>query len=119
MSKEAICSAGNTGDLRDMCSIPASGRTPGGGHGDALQYSCLENPTDRGAWQVIVYRVTKSQTRLKQQSMHAFSQEFSYMDRFKVKIAFNSYCFIMPLENFESVQLVKNVSGSLLLSREN
>ena len=40
----------NAGDLRDLGSIPGSGRSPGGGHGSPLQYPCLENPTDRGAW---------------------------------------------------------------------
>ena len=55
----------NAGDIRDMGSIPGSGKTPGGGHGNPLQYSCLENPMDRGTWQAIVYRVTKSQTQLK------------------------------------------------------
>ena len=47
------------------------GRFPGGGLGNPLQYSCLENPTDRGAWQTVVSRVAKSQTWLKQLSMHA------------------------------------------------
>ena len=42
--------------------IPASGRSPGGGHGNPFQYSCLENPMDRGAWQAIVHRVAKSWT---------------------------------------------------------
>ena len=45
--------------------IPASGRFPGGRHGYSLQYSCLDNPIDRGAWQATVHRVAKSQTRLK------------------------------------------------------
>ena len=40
----------NAGDIRDMGSIPRSGRAPGGGHGNPLQYSCLESPMDRGAW---------------------------------------------------------------------
>ena len=40
----------NAGDLRDVDSIPESGRSLGGGHGNPLQYSCLENPMDRGAW---------------------------------------------------------------------
>ena len=43
--------------------------SPGGGHGNPLQYSCLENPMDRGAWQATVHRVTKSQTRLKRSGM--------------------------------------------------
>ena len=46
-------------DLRVSGSIPGSGRSPGGGHGNPLQYSCLENPMDRGSWQAIVCRVTK------------------------------------------------------------
>ena len=52
----------NVGDIRDIGSIPGLERSPGGGHGNQLQFSCLENPMDRGAWQAIVYRVTKSQT---------------------------------------------------------
>ena len=46
----------------DMVSIPRSGRFPGEGNGNPLQYSCLEDPMDRGAWQAIVHGVTKSQT---------------------------------------------------------
>ena len=53
-------------DLRDFGSIPGSGRSPGGGHSNSLQYSCLENPMDRGAWWATVHRVAESQTRLKQ-----------------------------------------------------
>ena len=52
----------NAGDVRDMGSIPGSGRSPGGGHGNPLQYSYLESPMDRGAWQAIVHRVEKSWT---------------------------------------------------------
>ena len=44
----------NAGDLRDSGSIPRPGRCPGGGHGNPLQYSCLENPMDRGAWRATV-----------------------------------------------------------------
>ena len=52
----------NAGDVRDLGLIPGSGRFPGGGHGNPLQHSCLENPIDRGAWQATVHGVTKSQT---------------------------------------------------------
>ena len=55
----------NAGDARDMGLIPGSERSPGGGHGNPLQYSCLENPMNRGAWQATVHGVAKSQTRLK------------------------------------------------------
>ena len=50
----------NAGDARDVGSISGSGRSPGGGHGNAHQYSCLENPMDRGAWWAIVHRVAKN-----------------------------------------------------------
>ena len=52
----------NAEDIRDADSIPALGRFPEGRHGDSLQYSCLENPMDRGAWWAMIHRVTKSQT---------------------------------------------------------
>ena len=55
----------NAGDIKDVGSIPGMGRSPGGGHGKPLQYSCLENPMDKGACQATVHRVTKSQTQLK------------------------------------------------------
>ena len=58
----------NAGDLRDAGSYPGLGRSPGGGHGNPLQYSCLEKPMGRGAWWATIHRVTKSQTRLKQLS---------------------------------------------------
>ena len=54
-----------------MGSIPGSGKSPAGGHGNLLQYSCLENSMNRGAWRATVQTVTKSQTHLKQLSMHA------------------------------------------------
>ena len=55
----------NAGDVRDTESIPGSGRSPGGGYGNPLQYSCLENPMDRGACWATVHEVVKSQTWLK------------------------------------------------------
>ena len=61
----------NARDVSDTGSIPGSGRSPGGGHGNPLQYSCLENPMDRGAWRATVHGVAKSQTRLKQLRMHS------------------------------------------------
>ena len=61
----------NAGDTGDVGLIPGSGRFPGGGKSNPLQYSCLENPMDGGAWQAAVHGVTKSQTQLKRLSMHA------------------------------------------------
>ena len=55
--------------------IPESGRSPGGGHGNPLQYSCLENPTDRGAWRATVHRVTRRRTRLSYFNTHTCTQE--------------------------------------------
>ena len=52
----------NAGDIRDVGSISVLGRSPGEGHGNPLQYSCLENHMDRGAWQAIVHRDAKSWT---------------------------------------------------------
>ena len=52
----------NAGGLRDAGSIPGLGRSPGEGHGNPLQYSCLENPRDGGAWWATVHSVAKSQT---------------------------------------------------------
>ena len=63
----------NAGDLREAGLIPGWGRSPGGGQDNPLQYSCLEKPMDRGAWQATVHGVTKIQTRLKQLSAHAHS----------------------------------------------
>ena len=57
--KESACNAGDVG------SVPGWGRSPGGGHENPLQYSCLENPMDKGAWQAMVHGVAKSQTRMK------------------------------------------------------
>ena len=50
----------NAGDIRDMGSIPGLGRSPGEGHGNPLQYSCLDNPMDGGAWWATVHRVEES-----------------------------------------------------------
>ena len=61
-SKVSTFSTGATGDEG---SIPGSGKSPGEGNGNPLQYSCLENPMDRGGWRDIVHKVSKSQTRLK------------------------------------------------------
>ena len=63
-SNESTCNAG------DLGSIPGLGRPLGGGHGNALQYSCLENPMDRGAWWDTVHGVTKNQTQQSNQAEH-------------------------------------------------
>ena len=55
-------SPANAGDIREAGLIPGLGRSPGGGHGNPLQYSCLENPMNRGAWWAAVHWVTQSWT---------------------------------------------------------
>ena len=65
----------NAGNIKDVGSIPGLGRFPGGGHGNPLQYSCLENPTDRGAWRTTVHGVAKSHTQLKQLSTQKETRE--------------------------------------------
>ena len=64
--KESACSAG------DLGLIPGFGRPPGEGNGNPLQYSCLENPMDGGAWQATVHGVTKGQTQLSDFTLYAY-----------------------------------------------
>ena len=63
----------NAGDSGDASSIPRSKRSPGEGNGSPLQYSCLKNPMDRGAWWATVHKVVKNQMQL---SMHSLSKKF-------------------------------------------
>ena len=67
--KESACSVG------DLGSIPRLGRSPGGGHGNSLQYSCLENPMDRRAWQAIVHGIL--QARILEWVAFPFSKGYS------------------------------------------
>ena len=62
MLKNLPANAGDVRDVRDPGLIPTSGRSPGGGNGNQLQYSCLGNSMNRGAWLATVHGVTKSQT---------------------------------------------------------
>ena len=78
----------NAEDIRDVGLISGSGRSLGGEHGNLLQYSCLENPMDRGTWWAAVHRVAKSQTQLKWLSLHMCIE--------------SKFIFERPLFNFES-----------------
>ena len=62
----------NAGDVWDLGSIPGSGRSPGGEQDNPLQYSCLENTVDRGAWRTMIHRVAQNQTWRKRLSMHSW-----------------------------------------------
>ena len=84
--KESAC---NTRDAGDVGLIPGSGRSPGGGHGNPLQYFCLENPMDRGAWRATVHRVTKSRTRLSNRThVHRPLETFSCNKQAQSKLVF-------------------------------
>ena len=74
------------------------GRSPGGGHGNPLQYSCLENLMDPGAWWGTVHRVTKSQMRMKQIGIHAYINETLFK---KIYFIFKLYKIVLVLPNIE------------------
>ena len=81
----------NVGDVKDVGSIPGSGRSPEGGHSNPFQYSCLENPIDRGPWWATGHMVTKSQTRLKELNTRTHSHTHTHMlqqasDSFKIGV---------------------------------
>ena len=75
VSKESTCNA------RDPGLIPGSGRSPGGAKGNPLQYSCLESPTDRGAWRATIHGATKGQTGLGAHTRHVGDSYTSYKSR--------------------------------------
>ena len=77
----------NAGDIRDACSIPGLGRSPGEGNGNPLQYSCLENPMDRGAWWFTVHRVAKSRTQLSDFSFFLSKRVKKNTEKFKLGIS--------------------------------
>ena len=62
----------HAGDIKDAVSIPGLRRSPGEENGNPREYSCLENPIDKGAWRATVYGITKSLARLKELSMHYY-----------------------------------------------
>ena len=66
--------------------IPGLGRSPGEGHGNLLQYSCLENPINRGIWRATVHSVAKSQTGLKQLSIHTHTEAHTYTQESQIAI---------------------------------
>ena len=71
--------------------IPGSGRSPGGGHGNPLQHSCLENPIDREAWWAMVLRISKSWTQLKQVSKQASNQGLDQVHQTSAKSLCSSH----------------------------
>ena len=77
---------GSACNARNLGLIPGSGRSPGEGNGSPLQYSCLENPMDRGAWQAAVHGVSKSLTQLNQLSTHAYMWRVGCRTRLETRI---------------------------------
>ena len=77
----------NAGVTRDMNLIPGLGRSPAGGHSNPLQYSCLNNPFDRGVWRATVHGVAKNQTGLKQLSTHTHMERLQKLLGFYFRMA--------------------------------
>ena len=88
----------NAGDLRGAGLTPGSERSPGGGHGNTLQDSCLENPMNRGTWRALVHSVAKSRTILKQLSTHTL---------------FDKYCFALPRIIILGTELVLSTESGM------
>ena len=89
----------NEGDIRDTGLILGLGRSPGGGHGNPLQHSSLENPTYRGAWQATVHTVTESSTQLRRLSMmHILTGSVLRNPKILTKAVYSLYAFgaILP-----------------------
>ena len=98
------------GDIRDLGSIPGLGRSCGGGNGNQLQCSCLENSMDRGAQWATVHRVAKSRTQLKRLTMHAHKESCVHISkqllRFKAGHRFAVHrqrCFVYPVDLLSSL----------------
>ena len=97
--KESACSVGDPG------SIPGSGRSPGEGNGNPLQYSCLENPMDRGAWQATVHEAAKSCSRLNNFTHFNFTNLYSWCN-FTLNKFHRTLFKSRTVWNFEKVKLV-------------
>ena len=99
----------NTGDTGDLGTIPGSGRSPRGEHGNPLKYWHLENPMNRGTWQATVHSITKSWTQLKWLRMHTFNNKNKWttiwQDLTKITLSKRShtqeatYCMILLIQN--------------------
>ena len=83
----------NVGDIRDAGSMSGLVRFPEGERGNPLQYSCLENHKDRGAWRATVHRVAKSQTRLKQLRLPTLDQMFVLI--FRIRLGCSVFYFFL------------------------
>ena len=91
--------------------IPGSGRSLGGGNGNSLLYSCMENPMDRGGWQPTAHRVSKSQTLLKRLSTHPHIQSLNIVNEPEVDILLEFSGFF-----YDSMGVGNLISGSSAFS---
>ena len=82
------------GDIRDSGSVPGSERSPGGGQGNPLQDSCLENPLDRGAWRATVHRNAQSRTQLKQISLYACIEDVLHFSAKSLPLSLLVYFYL-------------------------
>ena len=98
IGKESACNAEDSG------LTPGSGRSPGEGNGNPLQYSCLENPMERGAWQATLHGVTKSQTRLRD---FTFSLSQSFFNDYLA-----GYCKEKPPSSPQILNFLLSFTGS-------
>ena len=108
-------------DIRDTCSIPGCGRSLGAGHSNLLQYSCLENPTDRRAWQAEVLSVTQSQTQLKQLStaqLFIFFLIVYYCYMFEAEKCQSMNYVILTLTPEQTFNIPSDLSSILLKQRD-
>ena len=97
----------SAGSIRDTHSIPGSGRSPGGDHGNPLQCSCLENPMDKGAWWTTIQSIPKSWTQWKRFNMQTHTMKFIYSNLYLYMIIFscnllsqmhfNNFVFLYPI----------------------
>ena len=115
--KASACNEGDRG------SIPGSGRSPGEGNGNPVQYYCLENPMDRGVWQATVYGVAKSQTRLSDFTQHfskclvtiCFHKEFQILQAIQISV-YQRFTQVLKDLEFFSAQLFELLSMSIRFS---
>ena len=145
MSEPPAKSACSAGDARDVCLIPGSGRSPGGGHGNPLQYSCLGNPMDREVWQAPVHEVAKSQndrsdwahthsqrTQLRKPSLQSLTPTYTFKtilfspfkklhshDLFILEVCtfplFHPFCPLPASGNYQSVLCIYELSKNIIL----
>ena len=109
--KESACSVGDAGDEG---LIPGSGRSPVGGKGNPLQYSCLENPIDRGDWQSAIHRVPKSQTRLSDSTHTHTSRQPTRLERTPVAAETPAVKVVVSLRAVNLSKLLYNQLARIL-----